>query len=661
MLVALALVARTAPGFQGEAVLAVGDDRGSLGVVSEIGGYAIGAGGVLASRDQFGGGAAVAILVHGNAGDVVAAEQGGAAPGGWTYDQLGALAVGAAGAVVFRADVHYGGGQPLSALFEAGAAGQTTRLVADGDPTPLGDGTVFTRVELPAANGRGVVAFRGTDSAGRQGLYRLGGGGLDRIVVKGDPHPAIGTFSTFGAPSVADDGTVAFFASSGAVKGIFAAAPGGAPAALATVGVSGPGGTFTSVDAPAIGPDGTVAFRGVVQTDTASVRGLFLWRAGSVVRLVAEGEAGPGGGSYRTFGDPSVGDGGAVAFRATMTTPAEAVIAILDTTRLVAAAGEEAFAGRFCPAALTQPCFGDPVFGPRGHLAFRAALDDPVVTRALFRTALETEGRLPVIDVDCNAGARIQDALPQVAEGGVVRVRGLCRENVVLAEPGRITIEGLAAGRGRRRRFPVLAAADPARPALEALPTAGPATVVNLIVERGRPAVRLAGVGHVLQGLRLRRGGGIVAAGDGHTVSAARMSRIDGPCLVIAAGTTAVVRSTIRGCRGDGIVVTGPGSSLVQNLVAASRGRGILVESDRNSLVRNRVIGNRRGGLLIAGRDNSLLGNRASANRGGAIVAAPCNLDAGRNRPRVRMPVCPGPAGAARGLRPRSPSRRVLS
>jgi parallel beta-helix repeat protein len=200
-------------------------------------------------------------------------------------------------------------------------------------------------------------------------------------------------------------------------------------------------------------------------------------------------------------------------------------------------------------------------------------------------------------------------------------------------------------GKRRRRRIPSLVAADPARPAFEVLGTAGATTLANLVVQGGLPAVRLGGVGHLLQNLQLRGGGGIQADGGGHTLAGVTVTRASGPCVVIGAASTAVTRTIVRRCRGDGIVVTGAGSSLAQNLVAGSRGAGIRVAGGSNSLVRNRVVGNRQGGLLVDGRGNTLLGNRAAGNRRGAIVAAACNINAGRNRPKPRMPACvPGAA-----------------
>jgi parallel beta-helix repeat protein len=643
-LLGLVLVAARAGAFDGDVPLAVGDDRFG-GRVVDIGGYAIGEGGVLASRVQFEGGPGLGIVSQANASDSLVASEGGSAPQGGSFAVLGALAVGAAGTVVFRADLQLGA-VVESAIFAVPPGGPGSRVVAVGDPTPLGDGSTFTAIDLPAAAATGRIAFRASDSAGRQGLFMVADNVLKRVVLKGDSHPAIGAFVSFGAPALADDGAIAFFVSGGGTKkGILIAAPDGTLAPIATVGGLAPGGTFTAVDQPTIGADGVVVFRGTVKAGQTSGRGIFVWRTGQITRLVAEGDPAPGGGVYKTFGGPAVGPGGAVAFRATLSAPAEALVVVTDAARAVAAAGDPAFVGHFCPAVGGQICFGDPAFGPHGELAFSARLDDPAVTRALFRTRIQPGNRIASIFVDCNAGGRIQNALAQIADGGVIQVRGTCRENVVVADVGRVTISGVSTGKRRRRKPPVLIAADASRPALEVRDSAGPTTFLGFTVQGGRPAVRLDGIGHTLQGLGMRGGGGVEAKGGGHTVSGLKMVKVAGPCIAVSASATAVTRNTIRRCLGDGILVTGPAASLAINVVLASRGRGIAIESSSNSLSRNRVSGSRQGGLLVLGRNNTLAGNRAAGNRGGQIVAGACNIDAGRNHPKLRMPPCsPSPA-----------------
>jgi hypothetical protein len=626
-----------------QVLAAIGDVVSGGSAITVIGGYAAGPEGAVVSRDTLDSFPGKAILLHEGGLAITAAVLDGPAPGGGTYAELGRVAVGSAGSAVFRADV-FDGSSTFSALFRVNPDGSAVRLVRVGDAAPR-DG-VLTSVDLPAANDSGEVVFRGEDSNGRQNLYRIGPDGLQRIVGAGDGNPAIGLFNTFGAPDIADDGTVIFFSSAGnGKKALFVAAPGSPLSAIATVGGPAPDGVFTSLDGPAIGPDGGIAFRGVVKGDIRTTRGIFKLESGVVTRLAAEGEAAPGGGNYVTISDPTVGEKGAVAFRAKLTT-GEAVIAVLDTLEIVAAAGEDSgFAGTFCSPDLPadQFCFGDPVFGSRGRLAFRAGLDDANVGEALFVATLETTVRRPsVIDVDCGVAQKIQDALRQVSEGGVIRVTGTCRENVAVTAAGRVTIQGQTSRRkGKRRRLPTLVAADPSRPALEILSTAGPTTVSALAVLGGNPSIRVAGFGHVLQGLEMRKSGGVVVSGGGHTVSGIKMRRVSGPCLTVASGTSAVTRNTIRGCRGDGIVVTGDGSSVAGNTVVRSKGRGITIEGRTNSIVKNRTMRNRGNGLDVVGTNNILLGNRASGGRRRGIVVGPCNLDAGKNRPRPRIPACP--------------------
>ena len=105
-----------------------------------------------------------------------------------------------------------------------------------------------------------------------------------------------------------------------------------------------------------------------------------------------------------------------------------------------------------------------------------------------------------------------------------------------------------------------------------------------------------------------------------------------------------LARNDVRRCKGDGIIVTGDGGSISANKVLASRGRGIVVAGGANTIVQNRVSGNRGGGIVVDGRNNTLAGNRAAGNRGAGFRAAPCNVDAGKNKPRLRVPACPAPA-----------------
>ena len=386
-----------------------------------------------------------------------------------------------------------------------------------------------------------------------------------------------------------------------------------------------------------------------MKTPTATIRGIFIARADGVAQLVGEGEGGPGGGAYETFGPPTVGEAGAVAFRAGMTAPAEAIVAITDTPHLIAGTGDESGIGTFCPSPSTDPCFGDPVFGARGRLAFRGALNGTDVDRALFLAVIETTGARPsLIAVDCNAGQHIQSALDQIAEGGVVRVRGICHENVSIHNAGRLTLQAETPPKKRKKRTKPtrLVALDPTKPALDVLTTAGATTVLGFTMGGGSPTLRVDGVGHVLQNLTFDAGARVVVTGPGHTLSALRMRRGAGPCITVSGTGVVLSRNDVQRCRGDGITLTGDGGSVAVNRVVGSRGRGLVVTGVGNSIAQNRVSGNRRGGIIVDGRDNALTANRAGGNRGGGFRAAACNIDLGKNRPKLKLPACPAPAAA---------------
>jgi hypothetical protein len=108
--------------------------------------------------------------------------------------------------------------------------GKLTKVAAAGDPLP--DGKVFEGAHgRPIANGRGAVAFKAQLQGGRRGgsreaLYVVSQGTLTKVVAEGDPTPVGGTFISITPPSLSEAGAVAFRASiqgGRASEGIFLA------------------------------------------------------------------------------------------------------------------------------------------------------------------------------------------------------------------------------------------------------------------------------------------------------------------------------------------------------------------------------------------------------------------------------------------------------
>jgi hypothetical protein len=181
--------------------------------------------------------------------------------------------------VAFAAAVQEGSGAP--GIFVATKEGQLRKIVAIGDPTPVG-GT-FATLTQPGFNNAGEVAFAATITEGSatQGLFLASHGQIFTLVAEGDPTPVGGTFALAvgmsPAPVLNDRGEVAFSASIRAeqtieeglpVPGVFVFSQGRITKAVMAGDPSPLGGSFLG------GPisfllqnTGTVLFMSIVDTD----------------------------------------------------------------------------------------------------------------------------------------------------------------------------------------------------------------------------------------------------------------------------------------------------------------------------------------------------------------------------------------------------------
>src|SRR6185436_16976598 len=103
--------------------------------------------------------------------------------------------------------------------------GRVRPIAVSGAAAPGVTSGVLAGLDAPAMNAKGDVAFLATIRRGREsldGVLRVTQGRLTKVVVRGDPAPAGGTFAGFGPPAMNRDGTIAFAA---AVEG--KAVPGG--------------------------------------------------------------------------------------------------------------------------------------------------------------------------------------------------------------------------------------------------------------------------------------------------------------------------------------------------------------------------------------------------------------------------------------------------
>ena len=228
--------------------------------------------------------------------------------GGGTFTTFGlpTISAGTTAFVALPAGIYTGDGT-LSALARAGLS-------------PAPGGGLFTSFgSFASIDGAGTVAFRASTDAGVTGIYTATPSGgstlLSRLVAVVDPAPSGGTFTSFGEPSI-ENGTVAFRARTNTgVSGIYTATPSGGSTLLSrlvAVGDAAPGGgIFTLLGDPSIDAAGTVSFFAFTSLGT----GIFTAKSGGGLTIVA-GTSTPipnGAGDFTAFGNPAI-DGEAVAF-----------------------------------------------------------------------------------------------------------------------------------------------------------------------------------------------------------------------------------------------------------------------------------------------------------------------------------------------------------
>lgn len=237
------------------------------------------------------------------------------------------------------------------------------RIAATGQVTPIG-GT-FDRFDVMAqpivapVNNRGQVAFYATILRNRatEGIFLASGNRITKVAALGDTVPDGGLLSEFARhpmPSLNDSGTVAFGAAVTAAhagEGIFMARDG----ALKTIAISGAdapgvvGGTFVEFDAPALNNRDEVVFVATVRHGRETFQALYLFSAGRLRKLLAEGDPYLGGGHFDKFGLPAINNRGVIAFPVTLDHgPALGGIFVSGTRdlKMLAGAGELAPNGR---------------------------------------------------------------------------------------------------------------------------------------------------------------------------------------------------------------------------------------------------------------------------------------------------------------------------
>lgn len=323
---------------------------------------------------------AEALFVAAGARAVRLAADGAPVPGGGTLSGFGrhpVPAMNAAGAVAFAAAVR--GGSAVEGIFVA-VRGRIATVALAGAAAPGVVGGTLAALDAPAINERGDIAFLATVRKAREtveAVYLRAGATMRKLVAQGDAAVEGGSFAAFGPPALARRGEVAFAA---VIEG--RAAPGGVFIAdgrrvslqAAAGGPTPVGGIFARFsERVAINASGAIAFSATLK-DAATPAAIFIVDAAGARKVVAVGDAAPGGGVFSNFGPwPTLSDAGAVAFVASVDgngSPIGVFVAGVDGLFRVAAVGDR------LPSRGTLASFGQyPVatIGPAGHVAFASA------------------------------------------------------------------------------------------------------------------------------------------------------------------------------------------------------------------------------------------------------------------------------------------------
>lgn len=281
--------------------------------------------------------ASVGIFQHrdGNLLPLVRAGEPSPNPGNPPFlDLAGEPSLNAEGAIAFAATVS-GLGRGIYATGPAGAR----RIAARGDAAPGPAGATFSGVGAnPAINDDGAIAFRGTTShrdpltglpVKRDGLFLADRTGIRTLVLEGEPSPAGLPFFQLRDAFLSNLPRAAFRASLGtfaeATTGLFVADPEGTALVVLERQVLSDDMMATAIAGhPAVSPAGQLAFTvsRARQREAGSLLYLPIGPAilrqspTGLVAVAAQGDHVPAGGTFRTFAQPSIADGGHVAFRA---------------------------------------------------------------------------------------------------------------------------------------------------------------------------------------------------------------------------------------------------------------------------------------------------------------------------------------------------------
>ncbi len=253
------------------------------------------------------------------------AAAGDPAPGGGTLSSFAKhpmVAMNDKGTVAFTAAV--AGGKAVEGVF-VHAAGRLKAIALTGTAAPgIANGT-FADFEVPALDDNDNVVFLANVRRGRdavEGIFLSKGGELRKVLAAGDPAPGGGTFVAFGIPSINSAGTIAFTAvvEKGNVLGGIYLHQNGEARLLVGAGDKAPDDSTIAKfsERIALNESGTVAFNAILKYGTSPAAVLRV--DGGSTGLVAKiGDAAPEGGKFGYLGLwPAIADNGAITFIASL-------------------------------------------------------------------------------------------------------------------------------------------------------------------------------------------------------------------------------------------------------------------------------------------------------------------------------------------------------
>ena len=213
---------------------------------------------------------------------------------------------------------------------------------------------------------------------------------VNAAVVQGASAPGTGggTFAAFGGLSTNASGAIGFAAQvSGGTssQGVFVTSK-GVTSAAAVQGGSAPGtggGTFASFGVPSLNKGGAIAFVADVSGGSAS-QGLFVTSNGVLSAVAVQGSPAPGGGTFSAFHDPSMNASGDVAFVAEVSGGRFTQGVFVASNGAISSVAVQ---GSAAPAGGTYVAFGAPSLNRAGAVAFVAELTGGTAAQGMFLTS----------------------------------------------------------------------------------------------------------------------------------------------------------------------------------------------------------------------------------------------------------------------------------